>query len=185
MDKYQEVLTVHSVYLANEKNNHSHYVREELLKCLKNILEDVVNFNNPIKPNNLELDELISKLKISNIDVFNILPLDTYLEVGRSNNDLLALINVCLTCADKFRLDNKDFIVTAARYKAYANNHFCILVDKFKGHRMLSQCIRSADWEEELAYKIRRFFAISEEFEATKDVIILRERIIKEGIRYE
>lgn len=185
MDKYEEILAVHSAFLTKEKNNHSHYVRDELLKCLKDMLEDVLNFNNPNKQDNLELTEIISKLKSSNIDVFNVLPLDTYLEAGKSNNDLLAVINVCLTCADKFRLDNKEFIVTAAKYKAYANNHFCILVDKFKEDRMISQCLRSDNWEEEFVYKIRKFFNVPEEFEATKDVIILRERMIKEGIMHE
>ena len=182
MDKYEEILAVHSNFLAKEQRNYSNYVREELIKCLRNMLEDILNFNNPNKQDNLELVEIISKMKTSNIDVFNILPFATSLEAGKSNNDLLVLINVCLACADKFRLDNKEFIVTAAKYKAYANNNFCILVDKFTEHRMVSQCLRSVDWEGEFVYKIRKFFDVPEEFEATKDVIILKERMIKEGI---
>ena len=182
MYNYDEVMKVYTIVLKDTSFSHSIYVRKELKKAMKELLCELLKLNSISFKEDANLKDITEIIKKSDIDVFNSLPYESCINSDRSNQDFITIFRVCLVCFDKFRVDNKELIVTTFRYKVYANSNHCILIDSSDDGKRISQCLKVENCMDFLAFKIRKMYAIPKEIEAVKDSLIIEDRLKAEGL---
>lgn len=182
MYNYDEIIKVYTIVLKDSSLNHSVYVRNELKKAMKDLLCELLKINKIPFEEDADFKAIVGIIKKSDIDVFNSLPYEFCVNQGTSNQDFIAIFRVCLVCFDKFRVDNKELIVTTFRYKVYANANHCILIDRVDESKFISQCLKAENCTDFLAFKIRKMYQIPEEIEAVKDSLVIQDKLKAEGL---